>query len=288
MAYKTIILIVLIIILWAIALSFYGFITSIYPGKYVSEETPEDFGWDYESVDLTTTDNFNIKGWFVPAKKKSNSTIVMLHGYPFDKGNILPLGTFLQEDFNLFFIDFRGSGESQSTYVSFGNREGKDVQAAIDYAKKEKGQKNFGLFGFSMGGAVGIIAAADNKDIKAVVADSAYAEISAMAASKYDNYPVLNKVLGLLTEIYGSIWFRTTPGNISPINHIANVKAPLLLIHGTKDTEVPVEQAHKLRAANDAVELWLVEGLDHAVAHEKEKEEYESRVSEFFKKNLKS
>ncbi len=284
---KGIVVIVLIFILWVFLLSLYGFLTSVYPGKYISEETPGNYGWDYEEVGLTTADNFKIKGWYVPAANKTNSTIIVLHGYPFDKGNILSVTPFLHKDFNLFLIDLRGFGESQPTYTSFGHREKKDVQAAVDFAKKEKGQTNIGIYGFSMGGAVAIISAANNNDIKAVVSDSAYAEISEMARAKYGNLGVLNDILGFVTKIIGSVWFRTAPSSVSPISHISNVKAPILLIHGENDTQIPIEEAYKLKKANQKTELWVPKGLDHTDAHAELKDAYESRILEFFKANLK-
>ena len=53
----------------------------------------------------------------------------------------------------------------------------------------------------------------------------------------------------------------------SPINRVADIKAPLMLLQGTDDPVVPVEQAKEmyeaLRAAGNAVALKLYEGEGH-------------------------
>ena len=53
----------------------------------------------------------------------------------------------------------------------------------------------------------------------------------------------------------------------SPINRVAHIKAPLLLLQGTDDAVVPPEQAEEmyeaLRQAGNAVALKLYEGESH-------------------------
>ena len=83
------------------SLKFYSFIK---PEKTVSSVKPSDYGLEYESVTLQTEDRVSLDAWFVPSKKKTDKVIVVFHGYPFDKGNILPTADFLQEEFNLLFL----------------------------------------------------------------------------------------------------------------------------------------------------------------------------------------
>lgn len=75
------------------------------------------------------------------------------------------------------------------------------------------------------------------------------------------------------TERYWDrFWGASGPGDpildtISPIKHIAAVKAPVLLIHGRDDTVVPYEQSQimfdALRAASKPVELVTLKHEDH-------------------------
>ncbi len=70
--------------------SLVGFYTSIKPSKIVSDITPKNFGLAYEEVSLRTNDDVTLTGWWLPNKNPSAKTILLLHGYPADKSNILP------------------------------------------------------------------------------------------------------------------------------------------------------------------------------------------------------
>ena len=53
---------------------------------------------------------------------------------------------------------------------------------------------------------------------------------------------------------------------IAPLHHIAQVQAPLLLIHGDRDETVSLAQGERLRAAAppERARLWVVPGKGHS------------------------
>ena len=59
---------------------------------------------------------------------------------------------------------------------------------------------------------------------------------------------------------------------VSPARHAARANAPILLIHGKDDTEVPLEQSRAmekaLRTAGKPVEFLQLQGEDHWLSHE--------------------
>ena len=186
---------IIIAILFFLAVtSLMGFYFAIRPYRIVSSLTPAAFKLPYENVTLYTKDKIKIRGWFIPNKNPSAKTIILLHGYPADKGNILPSRLFLHQNFNLLFIDFRYFGESAGNYSSIGIFEINDLKAAIDYLHS-RGIDSVGVWGFSLGGSVAIMAAAKMPAIKAIVAESAYANLYQMAESYYRipfvNYPLV-------------------------------------------------------------------------------------------------
>ena len=96
---KKFMLILLSLFIYLIVFSLFGFYTSIKPSKIISKKTPKDFNLPYEEVSFSTKDNINIYGWFIPSQKKDNpKTIIFLHGYPADQGNILPSIAFLNKN----------------------------------------------------------------------------------------------------------------------------------------------------------------------------------------------
>ena len=56
-------------------------------------------------------------------------------------------------------------------------------------------------------------------------------------------------------------WFRHDPQEV-----LAELPLPVLLVHGTADTQVAVEQARLLHAARPDARLKLVEGMDHLLS----------------------
>ena len=109
-----------------IAISLLTFISGIKPHKFISNITPSEFNLRYESVKLVTEDSIKLDAWYVPAANETKKTIIVLHGYPFDKGNVLPAVVFLHEKFNLLLLDFRYLGRSGGRYSSVGYHEQKD------------------------------------------------------------------------------------------------------------------------------------------------------------------
>lgn len=281
---KNLILIFLLIIAFIILFSFLIFIMSVKPGKWPIEFTPESFNLEYENATFESSDGLKLKGWFIP-NNKNNNTIIVMHGYPTNKADVLPFSMFLLKKFNVFLFDFRSFGESQGSYTTAGFKEVKDLDAAVKYLKNRKDVKNIGALGFSLGGSVAIMN--ENNDVKAIVADSAYSNLNNMLEAMYRNFYFLKHPFVYMTRIYSKIFFGMDPKDISPATAIKNIDKPVLIIHGNKDSQIPVNEAQLLYNANKKNELWIVENADHGETYALNKKEYEKRVLEFFEKNLK-
>ena len=281
---KNLVLILLIIIVFIISFSFLTFYMSIKPGKWPVHFTPESFNLKYEDVTFETSDGLKLKGWYLPSNKSDN-TIIVLHGYPTNKADVLPFSMFLLKEFNVFLFDFRSFGESDGSYTTAGFKEVNDLDGAVKYLKSREDVGNIGALGFSLGGSVAIMN--KNNNVKAIVVDSAYSNLNNMIKSMYRNFYFLKYPFVQLTRIYSKIFFGMDPKDISPAAAIKNIDKPVLIIHGKKDSQIPVNEAYILNNANKDTKLWIVENADHGATYALNKEEYEKRVLEFFEKNLK-
>ncbi len=270
-----------------IVLSLANFFLSIFPPKFKTKITPFNYNLQYENVTFTTSDGLKLKGWFIP-NKKSDAVIIVGHGYPFDKANILQATYFLADGYNLLLFDFRYFGESEGRYSTGGAKESKDILAAIEFLKKEKDFTEIGAIGFSMGGAA--ILMSESKDLKAVVIDSTYANADLLFERLYVMFPgILKLPFVWLTKFYALLFLRIDSNEISPVNSIQQMKAHILLIHGEKDSQIPVENAKLLyeNSNKEITEIWIVPGADHGMAFALYEDEYKKGVLEFFDKNLK-
>src|SRR3990167_8718330 len=230
-----------------ILLSLWGFYWAIRPLKIVSTHTPHDYGIHYEDVSFYTNDHVLIRGWLVPSKKAHAKTLILLHGYPADKGDILPARLYLHEHYHLLFFDFRYLGQSGGHYSTAGKEEVLDLLAAIQYLHS-RGIHEVGVWGFSMGGAVALMAAHKAPEIKAIIAESSYARLDWMA-EEYYHLPFIRYPLALLTRLWGWIFLVYDIKKVSPANAAEQLTLPVLILHSKQDEVVSVRHALRLQNA---------------------------------------
>ena len=275
--------VVLIVFLVLIIISLWGFYSSIRPPKIISSITPRDLGMNYEDVSFETVDGLTLWGWYIPSAKKLEKTLILLHGYPADKGNILPALAFLHDDFNLLLFDFRYLGKSEGSYSTAGAKEVEDLLAAIQFLKS-RGVNDVGVWGFSMGGAVALMAIEKAPEIRAVISESSYASLAAMTFELL-RIPVLNYPIAYLVGLWAKLFLGIDVREASPADRIRNTKIPILLIHSSADAVIPFSHARLLQQAlakNPNAEFWFHEDF----AHGQLASDYRSRIKDFFLKHL--
>ena len=277
-----------IIAVWIILVSLYATYSSTHPPRQPIDITPKDINLDYEAVSFDTDDGVEIKAWFIPAEDRTKLTIIALHGYPFNKANILGFARFLHKDYNLLFFDFRAMGESAGKLTTGGFYEQKDLAAAIKYLKENKNITKVGTLGFSLGAAVSILSVKDNPEIKAIVSDSGYATLDRIIRSMYRQFFFLKAPFVKCSEFFAEVLFGIDIAKVSPLDEIKKINTPILFIHGERDSQIPVENSKLLyEAANQPKELWIIKEADHGESHYLQGKEYERRVLEFFDRYLK-
>lgn len=265
------------------ALAFVFFWIYAHPKRYISERRPESLGLAPERLKLATADGIGLDAWFIP-HKSGKKTVIICHGYPMDKGDVLGLTRFLAADFNLLYFDFRATGRSGGFFSTGGAREVRDIDAAIGFLKSRGLGGGIGLFGFSMGAATALLSG--NPAIKARALDSPYADLAEQLAYIFKDFGVLRRPLLAGIKGWSLLLMRVNLNAISPARRAAELKTPVLIAHGDADTQIPVRNAYDIKAANPAVELWLIKGAGHGENHDTAPREYEKRISAFFLKNL--
>lgn len=279
-----IVIYLIIILAFFLLASLWGFYISVKPPRIISHITPADYQLEYEAVTFKTSDDLNLSAWFVPNKDSPNAkTIVLMHGYPADKGNILPSTRFLNEKYNLLYFDFRYLGESEGKYSSAGAKETEDLKAAIRFLKS-RGIEEVGIWGLSMGGAVALMTAPESPEIKAIVSDSAYARLDLLTPTLY-RIPLLRDPLGWLTGVWGKVFLGLDIKKVVPAEAAKNLSIPILIVHGTKDMVISFRHAELLQEAlknNPKAEFWFQEGI----SHNEFAEGYEERILDFYERNL--
>ena len=253
---------------------------------------PDQFKVPFENVIFKNQDGITLKGWFIPAPQFSEKTIVFMHGWGMNKGSIMPNTLFLREQgFNLFYFDFRGSGESGEGMSSIGYLEIRDANAAISHIRQTRHNetKYLGIYGLSMGAAVAVYEAAHNPDIKCVVAEGCYYSYEKVVA----RWARVNKGTPYFPLVALALYFARkrlgmNPEDFSPRHNIKKLNGkPVFIINGADDSLAPRHDARKLHMkAGEPKQLWIVANASHTEVAEVAGQQYKNRLSEFFTKYL--
>lgn len=263
-----------------------GMYQTVRPERVLSTRTPQDMGLAYEDVALTTADGVTLAAWFVPAETPTDASVIVLHGYPADKGDVLPRSAFLAKTYDLLLVDFRSFGKSGGSYTTLGPKEVEDALAAVRYLKEVKGKARVGVYGFSMGGAVALSSLARTAHIDAVVSEAAYADIRKMAEEPYRYLGPLKTACAALTAIAAKLALGVDVDASSPMRTVRDTKVPIMLIHSRGDQVVAFAHAERLADAlrgNPALETWFTDDEGHG----EPSTEFPARVQAFFDRHLK-
>ncbi len=285
----------------SLALSALSVYWSLQTKKDIGDSAPDEFGLDYEEFGFKSKDGISLSGWFIPAKKNHHlsPTIIICHGYkskksypknsePADDINNIKYAKMLSgHGFSSVMFDFRGHGKSDGTY--FIGEGYPDILGLEDHLAS-KGIENLGIVGLCGGAAETLCAAPFSKNIKAVVIDS----VATFNDPVFTN-PVSHELAfklpisfaELTREFYlyfAGIWHN---GILNCASIVKDVKQPILIIHGTGDNRVLSRSAKEIfKNANEPKQLWLVKGGYHIRNYNKNPEEYEIKVIDFFNKYL--
>jgi uncharacterized protein len=140
------------------------------------------------------------------------------------------------------------------------------------------------VWGFSMGGAVALMAIEKTPEIRAVVAESSYASLSEMALQLF-RIPVVNYPIAYLIGFWAKLLLGIDVRDVSPAERIRNSAIPILITHSSADAVIPFSQAKLLQQAlanNPRAEYWFSEEF----AHGQLDADYHSRIRNFFQKHL--
>jgi pimeloyl-ACP methyl ester carboxylesterase len=200
-------------------------------------------------------------------------TILALHGYMDTKENMMHWALYLaQQGFRVVLVDLRGHGRSTGNAIGYGAFEARDVSQVIDeLARRGLAGSTVGVLGVSYGASTGLLLAARDSRVAAVVAlepfsnaEQAVVEFAhgvaperaaKISAAEFD------AALARAPKIGGFAW-----KDADVLAAMAAVKVPVLFYHGAKDRWLSPENSRRLAAAAPAgSRLQILENDDHVL-----------------------
>jgi uncharacterized protein len=214
--------------------------------------TPEQAGFaNVTPLALTTPDGEKLVAWYKPAAP-GMPTILFFHG----KGGSISgrprrYAYYTGKGYGVLFLSYRGYGASSGEP----SRDGllTDAETAYDWLVAQGvSASHILLVGESMGTGVAVLLAT-KRSVAAVSLEAAYSSIEDVAAHRYWWIPVHYLI----------------KRNFDPVNQIAKLHVPLLMLHGDQDETTPIKFAKQLfSAANEPKEFVVISGGTHAIFNE--------------------
>ncbi len=281
---------------------------------------PEPLATQRRSILFHTADGTLLSGDFW-AQPQPAPTIIICHGYRINRTVLRPVAALeYKHGYNVLLFDFRGHGESESIATSGGNAEIRDLEAAIVVARQqaETIPGKIVIHGFSMGASVALLLD-PQPDIAAIIADSPYARLDEIL-KRIMHWQLTNEstswapfmhplrngfhALTWATLAVSTVVFRLRFGhtlNARPATSFKRWQArskglihqsypPILLIHGVKDSAIPIAHAYQIvtqaYAYNIDMETYFVNEADHCGAYGNDPKQYIEVLKQFITQYL--
>ncbi len=214
-----------------------------------------------EAVEFRSDDGLLLRGWFAPGRE--GSAVVLVHGLGADRAELLPEAAVLhRHGHGVLLFDSRASGQSEGTLASWGDRERKDVAAALRLVRTRPGvdPARVGLYGFSVGASAVALAAAADPSVRAVALGPLWPSLEAELRQKFrvgrGRSPLLARLVFRLAGVRVDA--------VRPADALPKIPPrPLLFISGTRDEDTPSAIVDGLAATVPGTLRWQVPGAGH-------------------------
>ena len=205
-------------------------------------DSPQD-GAFAETVGGKLVETDTVRGRFVPASTEGAGSIVLVHGYngSIDSEPLVELARQLRDrGYGILAIEL-GYRDGRHRY-SGGHREANDISAAIDWLHRHQ-EPVTAVWGFSAGAHAALIAATQDPDVPAVVADSPFADAGAqIQRSAGDTTHLPASVFALMPTIV-DMFSGDHPVSLLDLDWPGT---PTLVIGGLHDDTVPPRDPNEI------------------------------------------
>lgn len=261
-------------------------ITASMDTRELPEETPANYNMPFEDVTVKSVDGLKLVGWFVPSQ--NGAVVILQHGYKSTREEMLNEAEMLYwHGYGVLLTTVRAHDHSEGEMITFGMREVRDMDAWYQYllTRTDIDPDRIGMLGNSFGGMLVIQYAAQNENIKAVVADSAFSSLNDTVSTSVTYFTDLPAFPFAPLIVY---WAERETGfkleDIDATKWVAQISPrPVFLMQGGADVAISANSGQRLYdAAGEPKELWFEPDLGHVDFDSKRADEFERRVVEFF------
>lgn len=207
----------------------------------------------FDGADVT------LRGWYCAAAAPRRGSLVILHGVADTRaGSAGLIGRFTRKGLDVVAYDSRAHGESGGDVCTYGFWEKQDLRRVIDALPSGP----VVLMGSSLGAAVALQEAAEDPRVAGVVAAEVFSDLKTVARERLPWFVptwIMHRAFRA-AERRG----RFDAEAVSPERAAKSITAPVLLIHGSADTDTSPDHSRRvLDALRGPKRLIRVEGARH-------------------------
>jgi alpha-beta hydrolase superfamily lysophospholipase len=212
-----------------------------------------------------------VEMWWLPHPDKNAPTLLYFHGtFRTLYQNLHKIEALREAGFAVLAVEYRGWGRSTPITPSEQTILADADVAWAELQRREPRANRRVLYGHSMGSGVAVDVASRlhaKSDYAALILESAISSFADVA-----------REAGLFTRFVAQF----NNERFASIDKIGRVHAPLLMIHGSLDTTIPLRVGKKLFAAANPPKQWLtIEGGDHSDLDELGHAQYQAALRGF-------
>ena len=228
--------------------------------------------------------------WSIPGS--SRTWAIFAHGrgaHPNEALRIMPV--LVEAGLPILAFNYRNDEEAPASADGWhwlGYTEWRDLEAAMQYAL-ENGAEDFILYGYSMGGGMCLNLLYESPladKVRAVVLNSPLLDFSGTLdiVGQIRGYP---RAIVQFGKEVGAVRFGIDWQHMNYLSRASELQAPILVLHGEKDTLVPAQLSRSLaRARPDIVRYVGFPEAEHARSWNLDPDKYNSEVREFLREIL--
>lgn len=264
--------------------------TIIQPQRIDHAHTPQNYKLNYIDIALLNSEKDTLKGYWTYAETEApKGVVLLLHGIGGCKEELLPTARRLSKwGFDSVLMDSRGHGKTENGYCTYGYHETADFRLVVDEIKRQKPNAKLGLWGYSLGGAIGLQVMSNDDRIEFGIIESTFTHLKKIV---YDYQSRMLEGI-VLKNLSGFVLMRASriaqfePGKVIPVENARQITQPILVTHGTADQHISVEYGKTIFEQLGSIdkELYLVPGAAHHNLWTKGGKEYEQRLFDFLTK----
>ncbi len=215
-----------------------------------SDRKPAELDPSCEALTLVAADGGSLSAWLCE-RGPATALVIVFPGYAAEKTKLLPEAkAFLEMGASVLLVDFRGAGGSSGSATTIGVREADDVAAVARYAKGHLPHASTVLFGQSMG-AVAILRASNAQAVApdAVILEAPFDTLLNTVRNRFSSMRVPSFPSAELLVFWGGVQCGFNGFRHNPVEYAKTLRCPALVMHGSRDLRVSVEECRRVFAA---------------------------------------